>query len=402
MYNVVLVDDDKYVLQQMSMLPIWEELELNIVGICGDVDVALKCIDENDVDIVITDIKMSGRDGIELIRLCNERYKNLKCIIISAYRDFDYAKNSIQYNAWRYLTKPIDVDELYETLLSLIQYLKTEETRKMHSTKLKLEISDAMYSSVSGDEEFCCDQNLLNEICEGFEPTCYLITLVLNNYDEYVQKTAKYGRFRQSLIIYQIVHSEEKTYMVVMLQHLANHIRCIMFNRSNVKNKYFAAKECIEKIKRNLKELIFLDAEAIAVEKFDSLNQCLQYAVQNRLVALEERERIIDTALNYINENYMGNISLVDVAHHVAMNPTYFSRFFKKSTGDGFIVYLTRIRLKRACEMLTDTNMAIKAICDAVGYKNMTHFYRQFKDEYGVTPNEYRNINKGKKNNDRG
>ena len=48
--------------------------------------------------------------------------------------------------------------------------------------------------------------------------------------------------------------------------------------------------------------------------------------------------------------------------------------------------------------MLTDTNMAIKAICDAVGYKNMTHFYRQFKDEYRITTNEYRNksINKGK------
>lgn len=100
--------------------------------------------------------------------------------------------------------------------------------------------------------------------------------------------------------------------------------------------------------------------------------------------------QLIDTVKIYIDENYNKDISLEDVAKHVSLNPSYLSRFFKHHTNCKFIDYLSKLRVEKAKEMLQDNKIKVYEICDRVGYKNIQHFYKVFKNFTGYTPSEFR------------
>ncbi len=86
---------------------------------------------------------------------------------------------------------------------------------------------------------------------------------------------------------------------------------------------------------------------------------------------LEER---IETALDYIRENYISEIRLADVAALCGMEPTAFSRWFKKQTGHTFAKFVNRTRVYSACTRLMETDQPITDICFEVGFNNIANF----------------------------
>lgn len=107
------------------------------------------------------------------------------------------------------------------------------------------------------------------------------------------------------------------------------------------------------------------------------------HAYYNSLAAL---------AQSYIKENYHKDIHLEDVSSYVAMNPAYFSRFFKQHTGENFIDYLTRMRIEKAKELLRIPQIKVYEVGRKTGYRSVQHFYRVFKQYAGCTPTQYRNM----------
>lgn len=104
----------------------------------------------------------------------------------------------------------------------------------------------------------------------------------------------------------------------------------------------------------------------------------------------EKSVSLVDSAKEYINGNYSRDISLDDVSRIVNISPYYFSKIFKEETGEGFVEYLTRIRINRAKELLATTEYSMKEICALVGYADPNYFSRTFKKNVGVTPTEYK------------
>lgn len=104
----------------------------------------------------------------------------------------------------------------------------------------------------------------------------------------------------------------------------------------------------------------------------------------------EKSSSLIETAKEYIQVNYSKDISLDDVSRTVNISPYYFSKIFKEDTGEGFVEYLTRIRIDKAKELLTTTEYSMKEICSMVGYADPNYFSRSFKKNVGVTPTEYK------------
>ncbi|MFC6671864.1 AraC family transcriptional regulator [Marinobacterium aestuariivivens] len=98
----------------------------------------------------------------------------------------------------------------------------------------------------------------------------------------------------------------------------------------------------------------------------------------------------VNVAIHYILERYDKELSLEDVAAHLDMAPSYFSKFFKKATGHRFIDFVNSLRINRACERLAHTDEPITDICYAVGYNNIANFNRRFHAVKGMTPSEYR------------
>ncbi len=98
----------------------------------------------------------------------------------------------------------------------------------------------------------------------------------------------------------------------------------------------------------------------------------------------------LNRALDLIFEQYQTGISLEEVADHVKVTPTYFSKFFKNATGHRFIEFINSLRINKACEHLAHTDKPITEICFQVGFNNVANFNRRFYDVKKMTPSEYR------------
>lgn len=100
---------------------------------------------------------------------------------------------------------------------------------------------------------------------------------------------------------------------------------------------------------------------------------------------------LVKKAVEYIEENYAGKISLKDIASHLYVTPNYLSNLFKQHTGKTMSSYITDYRLKRAEEYLKRPEYSITDIAELVGIENARYFSNIFKKKYGQTPSEYRN-----------
>lgn len=120
-------------------------------------------------------------------------------------------------------------------------------------------------------------------------------------------------------------------------------------------------------------------------------------ACQNILNKRAEKSKtIIETAKDYIRDNFHKDISLDDISRAVNISPYYFSKIFKEETGENFIEYLTNIRIDKAKELLSGTEYSMKEICSMVGYSDPNYFSRSFKKHVGVTPTEFKGGGKEK------
>ena len=119
-YRVLIADDDFRIGQLINTLIQWDELGLTCVNIVSNGRDALQCISEGDIDIAITDIQMPLLSGLDLIASVKEKGIKTRFIVISGYKDFEYAHRALQYEVSSYLLKPIDADELNDTLRKMI------------------------------------------------------------------------------------------------------------------------------------------------------------------------------------------------------------------------------------------------------------------------------------------
>ena len=126
MLRVVLADDENKVILLLQKLIDWESLGYEIAGTANDGLRALELVQEEQPHLLITDIRMPGYSGIELIRRAKELQPNLHFIVISGYRKFEYAQNALKYGVEDYLLKPIKQDELTGILLRLKDKLGEE------------------------------------------------------------------------------------------------------------------------------------------------------------------------------------------------------------------------------------------------------------------------------------
>ena len=100
--------------------------------------------------------------------------------------------------------------------------------------------------------------------------------------------------------------------------------------------------------------------------------------------------RLINKACNYIIENFHKSISLDEVAQTVHLSPYYFSRIFKAEKGCNFVEFLTKVRIDKAKLMLRNPEQTVVRVAAEAGYQDASYFCRVFRQEVGVTPNQYR------------
>lgn len=105
---------------------------------------------------------------------------------------------------------------------------------------------------------------------------------------------------------------------------------------------------------------------------------------------MTEPDEAFSALLCYVEAHFAEELSLRQLAEQFSLNYTYCSELFKSATGVNFSKYLTNLRMKAACELLSTTDTGVAEICHRAGYNSFHHFAGVFKRCFGMTPTEYR------------
>ncbi len=127
MYQLVIIDDEPIIVEGLTNAIDWEGYHINISLASTDPVFALDYILEHDVNIVITDISMPTLNGLTLIQKLKSIKPSTYVIVLSAYGNFEYTKTALRSGAENYLLKPLDTDELSDTISQIISHIKERE-----------------------------------------------------------------------------------------------------------------------------------------------------------------------------------------------------------------------------------------------------------------------------------
>jgi len=389
MLNMILIDDDAFALETLAELIPWQDFGFNVSSIFCDTTKAIEYLYKNTVDCIITDIRMPKPDGMDIVKLCSEEFPNIKIILLSAYRDFQYAQEAIRYNnVVDYVTKPIDYEKFKSSLNHLASNFTSSDFPSEDDIDLKLQIfSDLACGYLTDSEQMQKQLNMLNI---DFNPSSTAISVVnfhILDFSHYIKTQWKHESIRfYHAITYLIPFETDEAYFVLALYSHGN-ISWIILHKTDNYNEVIEnfSKHFIE----NGSKILSFDA---VLNNFHTYNNITD--LQRNSFFYNEKSINADTisiALDYMNKHYNENISLDAVSAYVFMSPSYFSTYFKQKTGKKFIEMLTQIRMQAAAELLIEKpELSISEICAVIGYNHLGHFYKTFKKHYNVSPNEYR------------
>lgn len=151
MTDIMLVDDEVLALEYLKNMVDWERNGYHVVGCATSGKKALELFDRTHPQIVISDIRMPGTDGLELTRQIKEKDKETVVILLSAYRDFDYAQKGIRYGVSNYLLKHELSSEL---ILKELEEVKEKLERAGNKKKIyqKYFMNQLIYHRVTAEE----------------------------------------------------------------------------------------------------------------------------------------------------------------------------------------------------------------------------------------------------------
>lgn len=166
MRKVLLVDDELKIVNWLAKVIAWQDYRYEVCEICGSGLQAIQYLEQHPVDLVITDIRMPGISGLDLIRKLHETRPSVQTVILSGYNQFEYAQKAILYGVKGFLLKPVAPEEL-TSLLSHIS-LKEEDPEPADMTA-GLKVSDHTILAVV---EYL-DKNYNKDLCLKNTADCF-------------------------------------------------------------------------------------------------------------------------------------------------------------------------------------------------------------------------------------
>lgn len=338
MHRMVVIDDEYIVVEGIKAILERKKLNCEVVGFAYNGIDALDVIAKKKPDIVITDIRMPGLDGLSLIEACQEFLPDTNYIVISGYTEFEYARKALSLGVKDYLDKPVTI----EKVMDVIERIDKTEGGKNYLRKQIAELMDEIVNNAISRDRIKMSETVhkylqsLSEYSDDFnyykQEIFKMLAVVLEIYNDQIQETDKK---------YQVSYSEIEEWK----------------DRTDANNY----------VERKFIQI----AETIQGERVGS------------------NHRIIKQILCFIEENYNKDIGLNELADMVGMNPAYLSILFRDEVGVSYVKYLTELRIKHAKNYL-DAGHKVCEVSEMVGYNNYRYFCDIFKKHVGQTPNEYK------------
>ena len=120
MLKLIIADDERIIRETISHLIDWNSIGIELAGVCKDGIEAYNMILDESPDIVLTDIKMPGLSGLELVQKISQTDLDTQFILLSGYGEFSYAKEAMKYGLRHYLLKPCNEEQIIASVKEVI------------------------------------------------------------------------------------------------------------------------------------------------------------------------------------------------------------------------------------------------------------------------------------------
>lgn len=168
MYKVLIIDDEVFIREGMKQIIPWKELGCEFIGEAQNGEEGVEKIIKLMPDIVISDIRMPKKSGLEMIDEIKSINKDMQIIILTGFREFEYAQQAIRLGVLRFLLKPSKIEEIKEAITSAVVNLDKLPKREV---------------AIRNEEE---DTNLLNEHThEEVDKPQYLVKQAIEYINQY-------------------------------------------------------------------------------------------------------------------------------------------------------------------------------------------------------------------------
>ncbi|MFS9155713.1 response regulator [Streptococcus infantis] len=421
MYKVLLVDDEYMITEGLKRLIPFEKWDMEVVATANHADDALDYVREHPVDIVISDVNMPDKTGLEMIQEMKDLLPDAYYILLSGYQEFDYVKKAMNLSVVDYLVKPVDKVELGHLLEKIVTQLREkvqepeilrqqldEEAFKTHLTQKenwwiglsKEKQGDFVipYYVLGQDWQIVlADQEFEGLLVMPFEAPYQI------NFEKWkrdVEKTLFYGSVNldqsESLFSYY-----EPIYRVIIqgnLQQIIDELtlleKIVLENTPRVSITKQLFTQFVMDVFHLFEHLKADDMTDIvknihAITTFEDLVAYTKETLTSFFGQYRMNENVV-SVLEVIGRDYQKELSLKDISKDLFINPVYLGQLIKKETNSTFAELLNKQRIKAAQQLLLSTNDSIEDICYTVGYSNVGYFYKVFRKLCGKSPKAYR------------
>ena len=421
MYKVLLVDDEYMITEGLKRLIPFDKWDMEVVATANHADDALDYVREHPVDIVISDVNMPDKTGLEMIQEMKDLLPDAYYILLSGYQEFDYVKKAMNLSVVDYLVKPVDKVELGHLLEKIVTQLREkvqepeilsqqldEEAFKTHLTQKenwwiglsKEKQGDFVipYYVLGQDWQIVlADQEFEGLLVMPFEAPYQI------NFEKWkrdVEKTLFYGSVNldqsESLFSYY-----EPIYRVIIqgnLQQIIDELtlleKIVLENTPRVSITKQLFTQFVMDVFHLFEHLKADDMTDIvknihAITTFEDLVAYTKKTLTSFFGQYRMNENVV-SVLEVIGRDYKKELSLKDISKDLFINPVYLGQLIKKETNSTFAELLNKQRIKAAQQLLLSTNDSIEDICYTVGYSNVGYFYKVFRKLCGKSPKAYR------------
>lgn len=325
--NILIVDDDKLARKGLIAMMEWEKYGFEVVGDVQNGRKALEFLEEHHVDIVFTDIDMPEMDGLQLMQICREKFRDIQFVIFSVYEDFQYAQMAIRMGALDYISKisfdPEECEQVLERISEKYKKIYREESDENQRQIKNLEARWMHPKWIFNDKEFAA-------LC----------------------KETKEIRLRSAERIF-----------VKSFHNLQT-----MTGQNGEFPSLDTVEEMLTWIRRWRDEIYEI---------------CIKSPGGSDIYSFA-------AIILHVNANIEDELKSEEAAELIGMSRSYFSTRFKEMTGETFHHYVVVSKMKAAAKRIAEGEKSITQIATELGYDNFYYFARVFAREYGCTPAEYR------------
>lgn len=393
MYKVIIVDDEYFSAKLLEKYIEEYIFGFSVIKIFTAASDAIKYLATNGcADVVMTDIKMHKMSGVELAKYIHTMKIDTEIIFVSAYADFEYAKEAMNYNVFGYLLKAIDIEELKLMMSKLKQKLDLKNPDNSDDAEMSRElftenlILGKFENEHKMNEEF---EKCFSRLPDG-NTKCTVYKIEFDASSSYDKLIHSEGMEKIESALTGIIKCVVNKNYVDCIAHLENAFYIALIDEEDFLN--------IKSLEREIGEIFGVRAK-IGTEVSKTLDKFINEAVHEldfldkkkdeAITSSSDKESVVLEAVDYINNNIGKDLSRDSVAKNVGLSPVYFGRVFKEVMGVNFSDYVYTSKMKRAQELLK-SGMKTTQVCTQIGVIDERQFRRSFKLYSKMTPAEYR------------